>query len=72
MLKLGGVRDVVGTAAVLTAVVLLGCPQASAETLEEALAYEPTAEELGEAVVDLTGDVTPQSAPPFPESSSPL
>ena len=31
--------------------------------LEEALAYEPTAKELGESVIDLTGDVTSQSAP---------
>ena len=43
-----------------------------ARDLEEALAYEPTAEELGESVIDLTGDVTSQSAPAVPESSSPL
>ena len=37
--------------------------------LEEALAYEPTAEELGESVIDLTGDVTSQSAPTVSEPS---
>ena len=34
-----------------------------ARDLEEALACEPTPEEPGESVLDLTGDVTSQSAP---------
>jgi hypothetical protein len=34
-----------------------------ARDLEEALAHEPTAEKLSESVIDLTGDVTLQSAP---------
>ncbi len=40
-----------------------------ARDLKEALAYEPTSEELGESVIDLTGDVTPQSAPAVSEPS---
>ena len=43
-----------------------------ARDLEDTLAYEPTAEELGEAVIDLTDDVASQSAPAVPQSSSPL